>query len=180
MSLRPTLAICIPALALALGCPTQKTAGPDQDEAPESTAAAEVDGKTVTVAEVDEWIKQQLFDQATDKREPTKLYELRSRVLDEMIDERLLEKEAAPLGLTPDELVRKETEEQISVGDEELLAFYEENKERMGDVAFEEVKPRIQRHLQQQQQLTAGKEYLQALRARGLRSRSTSMSRESR
>ena len=166
MSLRPTLAICIPALALALGCPTQKTAGPDQDEAPESTAAAEVDGKTVTVAEVDEWIKQQLFDQATDKREPTKLYELRSRVLDEMIDERLLEKEAAPLGLTPDELVRKETEEQISVGDEELLAFYEENKERMGDVAFEEVKPRIQRHLQQQQQLTAGKEYLQALRAR--------------
>ena len=164
MSLRPRLAICIPVLALALGCPAQKSAGPDQGEADDSTPAANVDGETVTLAEVDAWIKQQLFDQATDDREPTKLYELRSRVLDDMINERLLEEAAAPLGLTPDELIQQETEEKTNVGDEELLAFYEENKERMGDIAFEEVKPKIQRHLQQQRQHTAGKAYIQALR----------------
>jgi len=166
MPLRATLAICIPVLLLALGCPAQKTAGPEQGEAPDSTAAAEVDGETVTLAEVDTWVKQQLFDRATDNREPTKLYELRSTALDDMINERLLEEAAAPLGLTPDELVRQETEKQTSVGDEEVLAFYEENKERMGEVAFEEVKPRIQRHLEQQRQQTAGAEYLQALRAK--------------
>lgn len=166
MPLRATLAICVPVLLLALGCPAQKTAGPEQGEAPDSTAAAEVDGETVTLAEVDTWVKQQLFDQATDNREPTKLYELRSTALDDMINERLLEEAAAPLGLTPDELVRQETEKQTSVGDEEVLAFYEENKERMGEIAFEEVKPRIQRHLQQQRRQTAGTEYLQALRAK--------------
>jgi len=164
MPLRATLAICVPVLLLALGCPAQKTAGPEQGEAPDSAAAAEIDGETVTLAEVDTWIKQQLFDQATDNGEPAKLYELRSAALDDMINERLLEEVAAPLGLTPDELIRQETEEKTNVGDEELLAFYEENKERMGDVAFEEVKSKILRHLQQQRQLTAGKEYIQALR----------------
>ncbi len=166
MPLRATLASCVAVLLLALGCPAQKTAGPEQGEAPDSTAAAEVDGETVTLAEVDTWVKQQLFDQATDSREPTKLYELRSAALDDIINERLLEEAAAPLGLTPDELVRQETEKRTSVGDEEVLAFYEENKERMGEVAFEEVKPRIQRHLEQQRQQTAGAEYLQGLRAK--------------
>jgi len=165
MSLRPTLAICIPVLVLALGCPAQKDAGPDQGETIDSIAAADVDGETITMAEVDAWIKRQLFDQATDNREPNKLYELRSRVLDDMINERLLEEAAAPLGITPDDLLQQEAEKQASVGEEELLAFYEENKERMGDVALEEVKPKIQRHLEQQLQLTAGKEYLRDLRA---------------
>jgi len=166
MPLRATLTICVPVLLLALGCPTQKTTSPEQGEAPDSTAAAKVDGEIVTLAELDAWIKQQLFDQATDNGEPTKLYELRSTALDDMINKRLLEKEAAPLGLTPDELVRQEAEKRTSVGDEELLAFYEENKERMGEVSFEEVKPRIQRHLEQQRQQAAGAEYLQGLRAK--------------
>jgi len=165
MSLRPTLAICIPVLALALGCPAQKTAEPDQGEARDSTAAADVDDEVVTVAEVDGWIKEQLFLQATDDRDPTKLYEIRSRALDELINERLLEQEATPRGLTPDELIRQETEEQTAVGDEELVAFYEENKERLGDVTFEQVMPGIRRHLQQQREETAAKQYVEALRA---------------
>jgi protein-disulfide isomerase len=163
MSLRATLAICVPVLSLALGCPAQKTAGPDQGEASDSTAAAEVDGDTITLAELDAWIKQQLFDRASEDGEQSKLYELRSAALDDMITQRLLEEEAAPLGITPEELVRHQTEKQASVADEELVAFYEENKERMGDVAFEEVMPRIRRHLQQQHQQAAEQEYLRAL-----------------
>jgi len=170
MSSRPTLVICIPVLALALGCPSQEIAEPDQSdvksEAADSPAAAQFNAETVTVAEVDTWIKGQLFDQATDNQNPSKLYELRSRAVDDMLNERLLEQEAAPLGLTPDQLLRRETEVQSAVGDEELLAFYEENKGRMGEVAFEEVKPQIQQHLQQQRGLTAAKEYIQALRAK--------------
>ena len=92
--------------------PAQQTTEPDPGEAPDSTAAADVDDGTVTVAEVDAWIKEQLFDQASDDRDPTKLYELRSRALDELIDERLLEQKAAPRGLTTDELIRQETEKQ--------------------------------------------------------------------
>jgi protein-disulfide isomerase len=164
MSLRPLFAICMALPALVLGCPAQKITGPDQGGAEASTPAAKVAGETLTVGELDAWIKQQLFDQATDDREPTKLYELRSRALDDLIDERLLKEEAAPLGLTPDELLQKETEKQANVSDEEVLAFYDQNKERMGDAPFEQVKPQILRHLQQQRQQAAGRDYLQALR----------------
>jgi protein-disulfide isomerase len=164
MSLRLTLAICIPVLALTLGCPpSQKTAEPGEGEA--SAPAAEVSGETIAVAEVDAWLKEQLFDQATNGRDPSKLYEIRSEALDDMINERLLEREAAPLGLTPDELIRKEIEKQSAVGEEELLAFYEKNKERMGETTFEEVKPQIRRHIQQQRGATAAREYVEALRA---------------
>ena len=164
MSLRPMLAICISVLALTLGCPPQQGAEPGESDVGDATAAAVLDGETVSVAEVDAWIKEQLFDQATDDGAPMKLYEVRSRSLDEMINQRLLEAEAAPLGLTPEELVRQETEKRTTVADEEVLAFYEENKKRMGEVAFEEVEPRIVRHLQQQRGSAAAKEYIQELR----------------
>ena len=165
MSVRPTLAICIPVLALALGCPAQQTADPDSGEARDSTVAADIDDGTVTVAEVDGWIKEQLFIQATDDRDPTKLYEIRSTALDELIDQRLLEKAATPRGVTTDELVQQETEGQTTVSDEELVAFYEKNKERLGDVTFEQVMPGIRRHLQQQREKTAATQYIAALRA---------------
>jgi protein-disulfide isomerase len=164
MSLRPTLAIWIPLLVLVLGCPPPETTEPGAAEAGDSTVAADLNGEPVTLAEIDTWIKEQLFDQATDERAPMKLYELRSRSLDEMINQRLLEAEAAPLDLTAEELVQQETEKRTTVADEEVLAFYEENKERMGEAAFEEVEPRIRRHLQQQRGSAAAKEYIQALR----------------
>jgi len=116
------------------------------------------------VAELDAWIKQRLFDQATDEGDPGKLYELRSRALDDLISERLLEEAAKPLGLTTEELIRMESEKEATVSDEEVLAFYEENKDRMGDVSFEDVGPRIRRHLGQQREQEAGQEYIASLR----------------
>jgi protein-disulfide isomerase len=165
MSLRPTLAICIPLLALAFGCPAQRTADPDPGEAGDSTVVAEFDDGTVTVAEVDAWMMEQLFLKATNDRDPSKLYEVRSEALDELIDQRLLEQAAAPRGLTTDELLREETEGQATVSDEELIAFYEENKERMGGATLEKVMPGIRRYLQQQRRDTAADQYIEALRA---------------
>jgi protein-disulfide isomerase len=167
VSLRPTLAICIPLLVLTIGCPPpEKTAEPrPAEEGEPPVAAAELNGETFLVSDVDAWLKEQLFAQASEDRDPMKLYELRSKALDDMVNERLLEKEAAPLGISPEELVRRETEKRVAVGDEELLAFYEQNKERMGEVSFEEMKPRIQRHLQQQRGMIAAREYLRELRS---------------
>jgi protein-disulfide isomerase len=164
--MRPTLAICIPVLALVWGCPPPKTTEPGAGEIGDSTAAADLNGESVTLAELDAWIKEQLFDQAADGGDPSKLYELRSKSLDEMINRRLLEAEAAALGLAPEELLRQETEKRTTVTDEEVLAFFEENKQRMGNVAFEDVKPRIRAHLQQQRGNAAANEYIQGLRAK--------------
>jgi protein-disulfide isomerase len=165
MSLRLILAICTPLLALAFGCPAQRTAGPAPDESHDSTAAANLNGETITVGELDARIKEQLFDRATNDRDPSKLYEVRSEALDELIDQRLLEQAAAARGLTTDELIREETEGQAAVSDEELIAFYEENKERMGGATLEKVMPGIRRYLQNQRRDTAAEQYLEALRA---------------
>jgi protein-disulfide isomerase len=164
MSLRRTIGICIPLIALALGCPAQKTAGPAQGEVGDSTAAANVNDETITVDELDARIKDQLFARATGDGDPAKLYELRSEVLNEVIDERLLAEEEASQGLTRDELIQQQAEKQTAVGEDEVLAFYEENKDRIGGVAFEELKPRIRRHLEQQRGEVATKAYLEALR----------------
>jgi len=163
MSLRLTLAICIPALALTLGCPpSQKTAEPGEPGG--SAPAAKLGGETIAVADVDAWLKERLFEQVSDDRDPAKLYEIRSEALNDIINERLLEREAAPLGLTPDELIRKEIEKRTAVGEEELLAFYEANKEHLGEASFEEAKPRIRSHLQRQRGTTAAKQYIESLR----------------
>ncbi len=165
MPLRPALAICIPLLVLALGCPPpEKTAEPGPVEEA-GTAAAQLNGETILLSDIDGWIKEQLFAQASENQDSAKLYVLRLKTLDDMIHERLLEKEAAPLGITKEELIRLEMEKRVAIGDDELLAFYEANKERMGEASFEEMKPRIQRHLLQQRGPTAANEYLEALRS---------------
>jgi protein-disulfide isomerase len=174
MSIKPKLAICIPVLALVLGCPPPETTEPAVGETTEpavgevgdATAAAEINGKSVTLAELDAHIKEELFDQATKGQDPMQLYELRSKSLEEMINQRLLEAEAAPRGLTTEELLREETKEQSVVAEEDLLAFFEQNKARLGDATFEDMKPRILAHLQQQRGSTAAKEYIEGLRAK--------------
>jgi protein-disulfide isomerase len=164
MSLRTILTICIALAASNLACSQQMDTARDQADAADTSAAAQINGEALTVAELDAWIKERLFEQATDEGDPGKLYELRSRALEDLINERLLEEAAKPLGLTTEDLLRLESEKKTNIGDEEVLAFYEENKERMGDVAFEDVSPRIRRHLQQQREQTAGQEYIAALR----------------
>ena len=164
MSLRPMLAIFISVLALSLGCPPQQAAEPDESAVGDSPAAAVLDGETISVAEIDAWIKDQLFDKETNERAAMKLYEVRSKYLEALIIERLTEKAAAARGLAPEELVRQETEKATTISDEDLLAVYEENKERMGERSFEEMKPQIYSYLQRTGEQTAAKVYLESLR----------------
>jgi hypothetical protein len=164
MSLRTMLAICISVLTLALGCPPQQATEPDESDVGDATTAAILDGETFTVAEIDAWIMEQLFDKETNKRNATKLFEIRSEYLQALINERLLEKEAAARGLAPEELVRQETEKRTTISDEDLLAVYEENKERLGERTFEEMKTQIYTYLQRTGEQTAAREYLESLR----------------
>ncbi len=165
MLLRPSLATCILVLALALGCPQQQTTAPDTGEAPDPTPAANLNGETITLGELDVWLKEQLFDKATKSGDPSKLYELRSNGLDDLINERLVASEAEPLGITPEELADQEASKRSAVSDEEVLAFFEDNKERMGEASFEDVAARIRQHLELQRRKAAAQEYIDELRA---------------
>src|SRR5512139_741991 len=109
---------------LALGgvaCQSRDTSAPAGETV---EIAAEIDGQPITVAEVDERIKQELFESRTGS--PSRLYELRADTLDEMIQERLVEAEAKRRGVPPEAVVELELKELGPVSEQEIAAFYEQ------------------------------------------------------
>jgi protein-disulfide isomerase len=108
--------------------------------------AAEIDGQAITVAELDERIKQELFESRTGS--PAKLYELRSDVLEQMIRERLLEAEGKRRGVPAEAVVELEIKEMAPIPEEEIVAFYQQNFEKQGEVKLDEIRPQIQRYLE--------------------------------
>jgi protein-disulfide isomerase len=137
----PAFAACL-ALGGA-GCQSQDTGAP---AAGPVEVAAEIDGQTITVAEVDERIKQELFESRTGS--PARLYDLRVDTLDQMIQERLLEAEAKRRGVPTEAVVDLELKEMGTVSEEEITAFYKQNFEAAGEMKLEEIRPQIQRYLE--------------------------------
>jgi protein-disulfide isomerase len=131
-------------LPLAVAACRSQQGGSPAESPPE--LAAEIDGQPITVAELDQRIKEELFKSRT--ASPAKLYELRSDVLEQMIRERLLETEGKRRGVPPEAVVELEIKEMGPVADEEVVAFYRQNFEKQGEVELDEVRPQIQRYLE--------------------------------
>jgi protein-disulfide isomerase len=128
------------ALALASACSMKSGGG---NASPASPVVAEVNGRKITLSELDERIASQL-------------YEVRSEALDELVQEIVLETEAEKRGLTPAELVSQETAARGAVTDADVEAFFEENKARMRpDETLEKAGPQIRRYLVQQRSAKA-------------------------
>jgi protein-disulfide isomerase len=119
-----------------------------------SSAAATLDGRTITVGEIDEYLREELFSQATSERNPAKLYEVRSSTLDGMIDERVVENAAAAANLSTEEYLEQQAEAQGAVSEEEIVAFYDENADQMGGRDLDEMRDLISTHLMQQRVVT--------------------------
>ncbi len=115
------------------------------DAQTEVEVAAEIDGEVITVAEVDDRIRDELFRSRAG--DAAKLYSLRSDTLDEMIRERLLEAEGKRRGVPPEGVVALELEAMGPVKEEEIVAFYEQNFAKQGDRKLEEIHDQIERYL---------------------------------
>jgi protein-disulfide isomerase len=146
------------ALALAAGC------GPAPSDPEGSKEAARIGGDSITVAELDARIKDDLFDQETDGRDPAKLYELRTEKLDELIDERLLEDEAKARGMSADDLAKLEESKARPVEQAEIQAFYDQVKARLGGAKLEAVADQIRRRLDAQRRFQARSDFVEGLR----------------
>jgi protein-disulfide isomerase len=134
-------AVC---LAPFLGACTGRQAG--ESAASESPPAAEIDGRVITVAELDDRIKEELFQSRAGS--PAKLYELRSDMLEQMIREQLLEAEAKRRGVPAEAVVELELKDMGPVGEEQIVAFYQQNFEKEGAPKLDEIRPQIQRYLE--------------------------------
>ena len=115
-----------------------------------SEVAAEFGDERITIAELDEQIRENLFEEATEGGDAAATYELRSGSLDVMINQRLLAAEAEKRGVDVDAMLAAEAEAAGPVEFAEVRAFYDQVKDRLGDVAFEDVADQIRARLEQQ------------------------------
>ena len=93
------------------------------------------------------------------------LYETRRRVLDLVVGERLIEREAEARGLDRDALLAEELPARTrEVSDAEIERIYEQNRDRLGGRTLDEMRPEIRRLLEQQLPDQALRAYMRDLR----------------
>lgn len=143
------------ALAAALpACAAEATGNPATE------VVAEVGGKPITMAELETALKPQL---AKLDRERRKLLEDN---IGSVVDDRLLEAEAAARGVTVPAMLDAEVESKLRpVEDAEAQAFYEANKARMRQ-PIEQMLPRIKDTLKNQQRAVLESALLDSLRTK--------------
>ena len=91
-------------------------------------------------------------------------YELKSRALDNLIDQKVLEAEAMKKGIAVGEVLEQEVDAKVAEPTEaELVAAYQSQKDRLNP-PFEEVKRQLQRALKQAKLQEGRQEYLKHLR----------------
>ena len=134
-----SLAAPLAIAALLVGCSAHSAAPSAPTTASQSQGVspvvAIVGGQSITLAELD-------------KKAGQELYDLREHTLDQLIVERVVEKESKAAGKTSDEYLRTLVEAKVpEVSEKEASEFYAKNQDRLGDqfkgVKFDEVKPII-------------------------------------
>src|SRR5512145_15605 len=133
--------LLLAASVLACSQPPAESGAPEA--AADATPALRIGDQTITLGELDAWIKDQLFEQETRNGEAAKLYEVRAQGAETLIAQRLLEAEAKRLGQDADGLLEAEARKRTSVPEEEVQRFYDEHKANFGDRPVEEVKEQI-------------------------------------
>ncbi len=148
----PQTTAMLAAALLLSGC--QSLLQGDPSDSSSQTLAAEVDGRGITLEELDDWIRQRLFEEETEGDEG-RLYELRKQNLEELTFQRALANEARRRGLSPQELIEAEVDALGPVTDQEVEDFYAENEDRLVNQSLDELRPRIREFLEQQRRRQA-------------------------
>jgi protein-disulfide isomerase len=117
-----------------------------------------VGGAPITEAEVDRAAEGQLRELRM--REFT----LRSQALEELIAQKLLEKEAAARGVALPALVKAEVEDKAAVSEAEVRALYQSNKDKMGAMSEADALKQIESRLRPQRERERRASYVRELR----------------
>lgn len=158
--IKQKVTLCALLLVLA---PVVACAGASEKPAaaePTSEVVAQVGEWSITLDELDEKAR------AANMKPYQELYNARQQVLNQLIDQELIKTEAAARGVDEDELFNVEVTGNLQpVTDEEIQAFYEQNKARMGEQqTFDQVRGQIQAFLTRQKALVAQQNFIKDLR----------------
>jgi protein-disulfide isomerase len=127
--------------------------GSGGSDASDSTVVARIGAETITAEDLDDWIKDDLFDRETSGGNGAKTFEVRNEALTRMIRTRVVQNEATRRNTTEDALLLSEMAAMGTVTDEEINEFYQERVDQMGGLSLEQVSGRIGEYLQQQRGL---------------------------
>lgn len=138
--------LIVASLATALACSTWSSGG-DESEADDGPVVATVDGTTIRLADLDERIRQALFEREFGD-DASSLYEARRSTIEEMIDERLVTDAAAAAGTTPDQYLDSALAALPPVSDGEIEQLFDENRARLpAEATLEDYADQIRAHL---------------------------------
>src|SRR6266568_1079191 len=142
---RTALALLLLAAACRRSPEPRPTASPPPG-ASASEVVARADGVAIRADELDERVAKRLMRLRQEE------YEIRRQALEEMIGERLLEKEAGARGISKEDVLRDEVDHQVQEPDPKLLEqLYEQNKARFGGKTKAEVLGELRKALRNRQ-----------------------------
>jgi protein-disulfide isomerase len=152
---------CLLALLGAFGCARSRAASPPAATEDPRQVIAKVGGESITLEEVDRRAAGKL------QRLRNEEYDARRQALDEMIVERLLQKEAAERGITQDALLKAEVDAKVTpptAGD--VKTIYEQNRAAAGSRTLAELAPVIERSLREHRLAERAAQFRDELKAK--------------
>jgi protein-disulfide isomerase len=139
-SVRLRILALISALTVSIQC--ARTSGDDQ-------IVATVGGHEITLSQVDQrWNE---LDPGSQMQARQQMYDGRTRTLDQMIAEKVIELAAHANGVTPQQFLLTEIPRRIhAVTEDEIAATYREAADQTRGTTLEQVRPRIREYLEEQ------------------------------
>jgi protein-disulfide isomerase len=156
---RPAVVAAILCAAAASSCKAKAPAPAGAAAAAPETVVAEVGGERITIAELDH--------QLVDRMAQDRVFEMRQKVLDDMVAERLLAQEARRRGVTPEELSRTEIEAKVKpVAEADVADLFSRSGLAARGARLDEYRGRIQKSLQDQRRQERRAAFTDELKAR--------------
>jgi protein-disulfide isomerase len=135
------LAFGVVSALLLLGCKGRV------EEPTAGEIVAVVNDRPITITELDDWIRDDLYRQEIAGNSPSQMYRLRTKGLQRMIEERVVEAEASRSNLDPSQVLERELDALGPITDEEVESFYAERVDQLEGATLEELAPRIREYL---------------------------------
>jgi protein-disulfide isomerase len=135
-----------------------------ETQPPSDEVVVTINGQPVSRDEVEETVRDQLAQMETEYKR--KKHALMETAVRNYVQSRLLEQETAARGVSQEELLNSEEAAKVQVTDEEVDAWYEANRARLGSRPKDQVAPQIKQFLQQQKQAQVRQEFIASLEAK--------------
>lgn len=149
--------VAVLAVACFAGCGEAVKSSSTVSSSP-GQAAAVVNGETITIADLDLSAKKQL------QRVDTEIYQIKKRVLDDLVEQKLIEAASKKKGLSTEKFLAEEIDSKVTAPTEdEVKAIYESSKDKSGK-SFDEVKNQITDYLKQNKKARAKAELIAQLK----------------